>query len=118
KWIPRITGSKDHLFCVTFAPDDPLHGWAVGTFGAIISTIDGGLTWKPQTAHTTAHLFSVAFANTRTGIAVGSRGTLLMTNNGGADWRPHPGIGSVVLTGVSFVSPKNAVVVGYQGTVL
>ncbi|OLD76236.1 MAG: hypothetical protein AUI33_05005 [Ignavibacteria bacterium 13_1_40CM_2_61_4] len=45
RWIHRPTGIRDHLFSVTFAPDDALHGWAVGTFGAIVTTADGGLTW-------------------------------------------------------------------------
>ena len=87
KWVSRKTGTRDHLFSVSFAPDNPLRGWAVGSFGAIIFTVDGGVTWKPQTSNTTAHLFCVAFTNVKTGIAVGSRGTVLVTNNGGADWK-------------------------------
>jgi len=47
KWSVRQSGTRDHLFAVTFAPDDPLMGWAVGTFGSIIATADGGTTWKP-----------------------------------------------------------------------
>src|SRR5258705_4346163 len=57
KWVARTTGTRDHLFAVTFAPGDPLHGWAVGSFGALIATTDGGITWKLQTTHTSAHLF-------------------------------------------------------------
>ena len=63
KWIRRATGTRDHLFCVTFAPQDHLKGWAVGSFGAIVQTIDGGVTWKLQPAITNAHLFSVAFGD-------------------------------------------------------
>ena len=33
KWVLRKTNIRDHLFAVTFAPQDPLKGWAVGTFG-------------------------------------------------------------------------------------
>ena len=93
-------------------------GWAAGTFGALIDTTDGGVTWKPQATRTTAHLFALAFVDGKTGIAVGSRGTLLVTNNGGGDWKPHQGFGNLLLTGVSFVSAKRAVVVGYQGAIL
>src|SRR6185369_2358234 len=74
KWVLRNTGVRDHLFAITFAPQNPLTGWAVGTFGSIVATTDGGKTWKQQTSHTTAHLFSVAFVDAKTGIAVGSRG--------------------------------------------
>ena len=83
KWVARKTGIRDHLFAVTFAPDNPLHGWAVGTFGAIVTTTDGGAIWKVQASNTTAHLFAVAFSSAKVGIAVGSRGTILVTSNGG-----------------------------------
>ena len=72
KWTARTTGTRDHLFAVTFAPGDPLHGWAVGSFGALIATADGGITWKIQNTHTSAHLFSVAFFDAKSGLAVGS----------------------------------------------
>jgi photosystem II stability/assembly factor-like uncharacterized protein len=71
KWTLRQTGVRDHLFSVTFAPQNPLHGWAVGTFGSIIATLDGGKTWKQQDSKTSSHLFSVAFANAKNGVAVG-----------------------------------------------
>src|SRR5262245_1329501 len=38
KWTVRKTGTRDHLFAVTFAPDNKMHGWAVGTFGTIVTT--------------------------------------------------------------------------------
>ena len=65
KWLARPTGSRDHLFTVTLAPDNPMMGWTAGTFGALLATTDGGLTWKAQNSHTTAHLFSIAFVNTK-----------------------------------------------------
>src|SRR5258706_8216116 len=51
KWITRTTGTKDHLFAVTFAPGDPMLGWSVGTFGALIATTDGASpgSLRPQT---------------------------------------------------------------------
>ena len=49
---------------------------------------DGGKTWKQQESKTSAHLFSIAFANAKNGVAVGSRGTILMTTDGGAEWKP------------------------------
>src|SRR5258705_7973420 len=30
RWVTRTTGTKDHLFAVTFAPGDPMLGWSVG----------------------------------------------------------------------------------------
>jgi len=52
KWVLRKTGIRDHLFSIAFAPDNPLHGWSVGSFGAILSTTDGGKTWKAQKSNT------------------------------------------------------------------
>src|ERR1700741_4331808 len=78
KWVQRPTGTRDHLFAVTFAPQDPMRGWAAGTFGSMIATTDGGLTWKAQKTKTNAHLFAVAFFDAKNGIAVGSAGTLLV----------------------------------------
>src|SRR5215213_7007535 len=48
KWVLRQSGVRDHLFAVTFAPENPKLGWAVGTFGSILATADGGKTWKTQ----------------------------------------------------------------------
>jgi photosystem II stability/assembly factor-like uncharacterized protein len=69
KWVLRPSGVRDHLFSVTFAPKNPLLGWAVGTFGSIIATTDGGKTWKTQSSQTSAHLFSISFVDAKNGTA-------------------------------------------------
>src|SRR2546430_10142313 len=51
------------IFSVTFARDDPARGWAVGTYGCIIATTDGGESWTVQKSPTHAHLYSVSFIN-------------------------------------------------------
>jgi len=66
KWVLRPSGVRDHLFAVTFAPKNPLLGWAVGTFGSIIATTDGGKTWKSQTSQTNSHLFQSRLPMQRT----------------------------------------------------
>jgi len=48
RWIELKTPTKDHLYSITFARDDPKHGWAVGTYGTVLNTSDGGLTWLAQ----------------------------------------------------------------------
>src|SRR5918996_2913213 len=100
KWVLRPSGVRDHLFAVTFAPKNPLLGWAVGTFGSIIATTDGGKTWKPQTSQTSSHLFSIAFADAKNGIAVGAHGTILITATGGAEWKLLKKLTDFALTGV------------------
>src|SRR5438309_268415 len=43
KWVGKPSGVKDHLYGVAFAPEDGSRGWAVGTYGRIVATSDGGL---------------------------------------------------------------------------
>ncbi|TWU30157.1 YCF48-related protein [Bythopirellula polymerisocia] len=45
-WQGYATGSCTPLNQLTFA--DESHGWAVGDFGAILHTSDGGQTWQTQ----------------------------------------------------------------------
>ena len=71
---------------------DSLHGWAVGTRGAIWHTADGGRSWQLQRSGVECVLESVSFVDQRTGWAVGgatelyshrSRGVVLRTLDGG-----------------------------------
>jgi hypothetical protein len=53
-------------------------GWAVGNFGRIIHTTDGGNNWDNQPYSLVEdHLYSVHFPNASTGWAVGDSGTIL-----------------------------------------
>ncbi len=71
-------------------------GWAVGHWGAILKTIDGGETWKLQRSDIKVDqpLFSVYFKNDREGWAVGLWSLILTTRDGGATWNsvtlPNP----------------------------
>jgi photosystem II stability/assembly factor-like uncharacterized protein len=73
-------------------------GWAVGHWGAIIKTVDGGETWTLERSDTTVDqpLFSVYFKDAREGWAVGLWSLMLHTTDGGATWSrvqlpPPPG---------------------------
>ena len=68
---------------------DPKHGWAVGNWGAILRTQDGGDTWQLQRSdlHADIPLFGVYFRNARQGWATGLWSLLLATDDGGATWR-------------------------------
>jgi photosystem II stability/assembly factor-like uncharacterized protein len=45
-WMTQSTGQPMPLNGIFFR--DPEHGWAVGEFGSIISTVDGGKNWRVQ----------------------------------------------------------------------
>ena len=63
-------------------------GWAVGHWGAILHTEDGGEHWRLQRLDTDEDrpLFSVHFFNARAGIAVGLWSLVLVTDDGGKHW--------------------------------
>jgi len=84
------------LTAVSFV--DEHHGWAVGQWGAILATEDGGETWALQRSDTTTDqpLFSVALSTAQTGVAVGLWSLMLRTTDGGKSWTelslpPAPG---------------------------
>lgn len=60
-------------------------GWAVGRFGTIIHTDDGGNTWSFQTNPAVNTLFDVDFSDTLHGLASGD-GIILRTTDGGQNW--------------------------------
>ncbi len=60
-------------------------GTAVGDFGTILRTTDGGATWTPQTSGTTNSLRGLSFVNANTGTVVSNYGTILRTTTGGVN---------------------------------
>jgi photosystem II stability/assembly factor-like uncharacterized protein len=64
-------------------------GWAVGHWGVILATTDGGENWKLQRDDLTVDqpLFSVWFRDAKEGMAVGLFSLALATHDGGASWQ-------------------------------
>jgi photosystem II stability/assembly factor-like uncharacterized protein len=103
--------------------------WAVGYWGAVFRTDDGGETWEQVATPGDRALYAVSFADERHGWAVGEAGALLRTEDGGRSWtsidlelldpldgRPLSKLPS--LFGVAAVSPTEVWIVGDFGTVL
>lgn len=67
---------------------DAQHGWAVGQWGVILATTDGGETWQKQRMDVSVDqpLFSVLFTSEKDGIAVGLWSLMLATHDGGKTW--------------------------------
>ena len=91
----------DDAYDVRFVDDT--HAWAVGSYGAIRKTTDGGRTWQEQASGSTATLFAVRMRDRQRGwiLDYGSR-ELLRTVDGGLTWErlagPVPGqMGNVTL---------------------
>ncbi len=91
---------------------------AVGKFGLILITKDGGKTWDKRPSGTTRALTAISFADNEHGFAVGSGGTILATRDGGSSWQTQVSGTKDQLLGVYAVSPTQVYVVGAFGTML
>ena len=74
------------LTSVSFTDDR--QGWAVGHWGAVLHTADGGETWRLLRSDTQQDrpLFAVHFFDARHGVAAGLWSLVLVTEDGGAHW--------------------------------
>jgi photosystem II stability/assembly factor-like uncharacterized protein len=117
EWQPQVSGVGDTLLCeATFVSRQ--RGWVVGTKGTIISTSDGGKSWKQQESGTEKNLFSVAFVDASNGWAVGEFGTIIHSADGGESWTFQAESIDKMLNGVCFVDAMHGWVVGEFGTIL
>lgn len=71
---------------------DERQGWAVGHWGVILATDDGGENWARQRddLQNDRPLFSVWFKDAKTGLASGLWGLILRTTDGGKNWSEIP----------------------------
>lgn len=83
----KAVPTRTTLTSVSFS--DALNGWAVGQWGVIIHTEDGGETWTLQRSDTSVDrpLYSVLFLNKEHGFAVGLWSLMLETKDGGKTWQ-------------------------------
>jgi photosystem II stability/assembly factor-like uncharacterized protein len=92
----RFVPVSSALTGVSFADAD--QGWAVGHWGVVLHTADGGESWTLQRSDLANDqpLFSVYFTSLQEGWAVGLWSIMLHTTDGGAHWNtvqlpPPPG---------------------------
>ncbi|MBN2031528.1 T9SS type A sorting domain-containing protein [bacterium] len=116
-----FSGSDQQFQSVFFTDENK--GWIAGGHnGALLHTIDGGITWSEQISGTTKWLGSVFFVNSDTGWCVGgigfSDGIILNTNNGGTNWVTQSDTVESGLNSVYFTDTQTGWVVGNGGTIL
>lgn len=92
--------------------------WAAGKSGTILSSTDGGKTWKPQATYTTSSIEGLCFLDEKRGWAVGWLGTILRTRDGGGRWESVPAGVTDTLLAVSFLDAENGWIVGAPGVIL
>ncbi|HWP67208.1 MAG TPA: YCF48-related protein [Candidatus Limnocylindria bacterium] len=77
-----------NLYGLSYGDRD--HLWAVGEFGIIMTSSDGGLTWTQQHSPFESTLFGVHFVDAQRGWAVGIDSVIITTVDGGATWTVQP----------------------------
>ena len=112
----RMLTGHDDLFAVDGQRDG--NQAAVGRFGMILLTHDGGKTWQERASGTSRALSAISFADHQHGFIVGGGGTILATSDGGATWRAQLSGTREHFLGVYASSPVAAQAVGAFGTLL
>lgn len=93
--------------------------WAVGANGAILKTINGGLTWESQPSPVSTALRGLAFREGGLiGYAVGDLGVVLCTDNGGSSWKRLQVPSTEDVLSVSLMGETNLWVSGSNGLLL
>ncbi|MBN2091773.1 T9SS type A sorting domain-containing protein [candidate division KSB1 bacterium] len=80
--IPKTTSNQ--LVSLDFADENT--GWAVGEYGTIVKTIDGGINWRIIEVPWPHDLADVNFPTSLVGYAVGLDGHIIKTTDGGESW--------------------------------
>jgi photosystem II stability/assembly factor-like uncharacterized protein len=91
-------------------------GYAVGEFGTIMVTYDGGLSWDLQYEGVTDNLQDVHVWNAVTATIVGDNGMILGTTDGGTVWAERPSPTAYGLNGVFFADSLNGWAAGDHKT--
>jgi photosystem II stability/assembly factor-like uncharacterized protein len=116
-WNNIFTDSSYKLRSVFFT--DSWTGYAVGHYGRILKTTNGGNVWINKfSGDTTISFTSVYFPTTDTGYAVGFPGVVYKTTNGGNDWSSQVSGTSTGLLSVYFPNANIGYAVGYDKTII
>lgn len=91
-------------------------GWAVGTYGVITHTKNGGTVWQRQTSNVNSFLYGVSFADSQHGKICTDGGGVLGTRNGGNTWAGESTGAASPLWSIDYPDTSFAVAVGgYYG---
>ncbi len=99
-------------------PVDNQTVFAVGDFGTILKTSNGGTTWNTQNSPTGSFLFGIHFANSNLGWIAGDNGNIMKSTDGGSTWIMKSTPTSNRLYDIDFVDQLNGWAVGRSGTII
>jgi photosystem II stability/assembly factor-like uncharacterized protein len=111
------SGVREHLYAAEVLPDGR-RAFAVGAFGSIFRSDDGGRSWEQQRTSVTEPLFGVSFVTADRGVVVGKSGTVLRTTDGGQKWERAASPTDKHLFAVTMIDAERGWAVGDWGVVL
>jgi hypothetical protein len=87
KWVAQQSGAQENLRSVRFL--NATTGFAMGDKGVVVTTTNGGTTWKATYPLTLGFqdIFQADWVSPSVGFALARDGKLYRTTNGGADWK-------------------------------
>ncbi|HJY63264.1 MAG TPA: YCF48-related protein [Ignavibacteria bacterium] len=90
-------------------------GFAVGEYGTILKTTNGGVTWQKQNSGTSTQFISLDFVDQNTGYAGGTNQMLKKTTNGGQSWQDLtlPTAANYYVMDIKFISAPVGYVLGF-----
>ncbi len=112
---PEDRAKRPDLYSVQFTSEKD--GVIVGDRGLILTSDNGGFSWREQRSGTTEQLFHLSIRDER-GWVVGTGGVILHTRDGGRSWYPQQSGTSDDLNRVYFVSDKVGLITGDNGALL
>lgn len=111
----QAEGGVVDLYSVQFVDKDT--GYIVGDRGLILTTDNGGASWREQYSGTDTQLFHLSMRD-KHGWVVGTGGKILHTNDGGRNWYPQRSGVQEDLNRVYFVDDRVGLISGDKGVLL
>jgi photosystem II stability/assembly factor-like uncharacterized protein len=113
KWEEIYTPLTENLTSIEFIGNI---GFCAGSNGALLKSIDGGLSWKTIVSGTSDNITSILFINASIGYFTTSTGYIFKTINSGVSWT-NTKLQSVGINGIDFLNSSIGLAVGDNGTI-
>ncbi len=108
EYTPLNVPTKADITKILFA--DKLNGWSVTVTGQVLSTFDGGKTWKAKQV-TNRPITDIHFRG-KQGYMTGERGLLMKTTDGGASWQDISLNIKFNFSGIGIINDTSAIICG------
>ncbi len=109
KWQNPLP-TNNRIYDVHFV--NSFKGWAVGEYGTVVVSTNGGNNWYGQNSGTANTLRRLKFYDLNYGMIIGDNGTLLKTTNGGITWNKIFENSNFLISDITLISSEKAFIVG------